>query len=190
MRKEDASLFFIGEVDDENVREFILSANNLKLQFRDTLDIEKQNGNKRKKKFCINIYINTYGGTVSSSLEMFHYIKQLNKEFDIQMICNSTIKSAGITIFLAGDKRFISRNATAFLHNPRDVIPAGMIATFEEKDYKKMKKSISMSVKQYKNILLSTDIKIDRKTLTKLMDEKTTINAREMIKYGIAHKII
>lgn len=127
----------------------------------------------------INVYLNTPGGGVYAGITIGDILK--NHPAAVKTIVQGMCASIGVTILQAGDERSIAKNGSIYVHNPMGC------ACGYETDMMKMAKAL----KQVKEpIMESFDrVSISKKKLSQLMDEETTLTAREALNYGFVDSI-
>lgn len=66
----------------------------------------------------IVIYLSTYGGVVYDGLAIYDLLKDVQKEYEIDLICTGKIMSMGTIVMLAVDKdhRYAYKNTTFMIH--------------------------------------------------------------------------
>jgi len=82
-------------------------------------DNEQDKTKKDFKRKPISIYINSYGGEVYGAWSLIDII--LNSKTPIYTYCTGYAMSAGLLIFLAGEKRFASKHSRFLYHQMRCV---------------------------------------------------------------------
>lgn len=106
----DKRLFYLSDnIDNESIGKMCF--NLLYLLQEDDEHDEKEKGFERKP---IRIYVNSYGGSVYDMWALIDIM--LRSKTPIHTYCTGYAMSAGFQIFLAGHKRFASKNATLLYH--------------------------------------------------------------------------
>jgi len=146
-------------------------------------DNEKDDKEKNFKREIIKLYINTDGGNVYDTFALVDII--LKSKTPIYTYCVGHAMSAGFALFVAGSKRYISKNSILMLHT----LTAG--------NYSNLKK-LTDSVSEYKRLneqleeyyLSRTEIVKER--LDEIYREQIDwyITPDEAIKLKIADEII
>lgn len=77
-------------------------------------DDETDKKEKDFKREPIKIYVNSFGGSVYDMWALIDIM--LNSKTPIYTYCTGYAMSAGFQIFLAGEKRYVSKNATLLYH--------------------------------------------------------------------------
>jgi len=159
-------LYVLGTIDDELLYKFRIGI------------ITLLQDNREKD---ITVHLNTNGGDVYGSFEMYDLIRSM--PMDVTIIAGGTIHSAGILVLLAGDKRYALKNTSFMVHEAKDEL---------EGDVQKLKKEIDHSV----DLENSTYRIYEERTGTtkkqwKTRSEKTTyFNANKALEFNIIDKIV
>src|SRR3712207_374754 len=129
----------------------------------------------------IEIYINSPGGVVYAALAIANTIKSHNAK----VIANieGLAASAATIITCACDKVRMAKNSLFMIHNPWG------FSIGEQKDMEKSAEVLS----KWKDSILETyamKSKLDKKTLSEMMDKETWLNAEEAKSYGFVDEII
>ena len=130
----------------------------------------------------IKLYINSYGGSVYDAWSLISTI--LESKVPVHTICTGYAMSAAFVIFLAGDKRSISKNAILMFHQ----ISSGNWGKY--KDLMEDIEHLAYLQKQMEDFVVSRT-KISRSTLKKVRESKHDwfITPEEAIKLGVADEI-
>lgn len=126
-------------------------------------DDDKDKKEKDYKREPIKIYINSSGGYVYDSWALIDIM--LNSKTPINTYCTGYAMSCGFNIFLAGQERFVGKNATLLYHQ----ISGGAIGKYE--DIKMEEKELSRLQEDCEKYILSRT-KITQKRLDKVRTEK------------------
>ena len=78
------------------------------------IDDRKENEQKNYQRQPINIFINSFGGSVYDMWALIDIIE--SSKTPIHTYCSGYAMSAGFMIFLAGHKRFVTKHATLMCH--------------------------------------------------------------------------
>lgn len=135
----------------------------------------------------IFIQLTTYGGDVLASLGIYDMIKNLQKNYVVNIIANGYVMSAGILIMLAVDKkhRFSYGNSTFLLHT---------LASFQVGKIKQLEEETAEG-KRLHNIIWDIyrkEAKIPEETLNDIYEKKLDmfIDAKRAKKWGLINEII
>ncbi len=106
----DKRLFYISnDIDNETMGKMCFN-----LLYLLQEDDSKEAKEKEFKREPIKIYINSYGGSVNDMWSLIDII--LNAKSPIYTYCTGYAMSAAFQIFLAGEKRFVSKHAKLLYH--------------------------------------------------------------------------
>ena len=175
----DERLFYISnEIDNETMGKMCF--NLLYLLQKDDNKEAKEKYFKRKP---IKIYINSYGGSVDDMWSLIDII--LNAKSPIYTYCTGYAMSAAFQIFLAGEKRFVSKHAKLLYHQMscwRHGKYQDLVEDREEMDL------YQREIETY----VTERTKITKKKLDDIRERKIdwNIHCDECIELGIATEII
>lgn len=99
---KDRVFYWIGNVDEKNLSRAIEKFRSLETS-------------KRKMKTPAHMVISSAGGDTSSGFAFYDYIRNISHT-ELTCIGFGEIKSAGIIVFLAGNRRLITPNTFFFFH--------------------------------------------------------------------------
>ena len=135
---------------------------------------------KRKK---IKIYISSFGGEVYTALGIFDLIK--NSKTKINTYVYGTAMSAGLIIFLAGHKRFVSKYTTIMIHELSSLV-GGKLEDLSENIYE------CTRLQNILNTIILDNTNISKKEVKRIQKERKDfyLSSEECLKYGICHEII
>ncbi len=141
---------------------------------------------KRKANRNIKFYICTGGGDCCVGLAIYDLLRSKARSSGllIETIAIGEVASAGIVIFLAGDRRLIHENALLFSHLT-DQCMEGCSRQEKENIINQMRLVDAI----YKRIILKRS-KLSSRTLARLEKSEKYITAEEAVRYGLAHEII
>ncbi|MPW25508.1 Clp protease ClpP [Alkalibaculum sp. M08DMB] len=153
------------------VTESSTSANYIKSQLENAIDVK-----------TINIYINSYGGSVSEGLAIYNQLKR-HPAHKIVHIDGFACSIASV-IAMARDKVIMGSNTLMMIHH------AAMGVFGNAKDLKKAAADIEIidgaSCSSY---LAKAGNKLTQAKLTQLLDNETWLDATQCIYYGLADSI-
>lgn len=175
--REKRVYYLYNEIDKEAVAKmgFEIILHNLK----DDEAEEKEKGFKRKP---IQLYINSYGGSVYDMWSLIDTIS--NSKTPVYTYCDGYAMSAAFNIFLAGHKRFCSKYTTFMYHQMR-CYRAGkyqdLVDDREQLDY------LNSCSEQY--VIERT--KITKEEMKAIRERKKDyyFNAKKALEIGIVDKI-
>lgn len=131
----------------------------------------------------IRLYVQSYGGSVYDAWGLIDAI--LTSRTPVYTYCFGTAMSAGLLIFLAGKKRFVSRHATLLYHQI-SLWNSGKFQDFveDQEQFARLQKEIEAYV-------LSRS-RFKKKQMKRIRKAKRDyyIQARDCIKLGLADEII
>ena len=129
----------------------------------------------------INVYINSYGGSVSSGLAIYNQLKQHSAK--VTTICQGFGCSIASVIFMAGDERLVSNASLLMIHMPWTVCSGN--AKELRKQAEDLDKIAQASITAYME-----KINISEEELVELLDNETWLTAQECIDMGFATGIV
>lgn len=133
----------------------------------------------------IEIFITSPGGSFNYCLAAYDMIRQMSQE--VTTIIAGNADSCATILFLAGDRRLILPNATAGFHEPSWTPDAETGLNTSESA--KMAKDLQYTFDKILSIICERT-RIKRPHIKRLCEEVTSLSAKELLKYGFAHKII
>ena len=175
----DKRLFYLSDdVNNETIGELCFNLLNIIKE-----DDEKDNKQKNFKREPIKIYINSCGGEVHDMWALIDIM--LNAKTPIYTYCTGYAMSAAFNIFLAGNKRFVSKHSVLLYHQIycwRNGTYQDFIEDRVEMDH--MQNEIETYVKDRTEII--------EKKLKEIREKKIDwyIHCDEAVKLGIATDII
>tara|TARA_B100002051_G_C16743057_1_gene645595 strand:- start:4857 stop:5450 length:594 start_codon:yes stop_codon:yes gene_type:complete len=132
-----------------------------------------------------NIYLHIFsdGGEVYCAMSIIDYI--LKSKIPIITVNEGCVASSGVLISLAGEERYIRKNAYMLIHEIR----SGCMGKYSEcQDDMENNDIIMEQVKNYMNE--RCDNKLLRKKLDKVLKHDNIWNAEKCLKYGLVDKIV
>ena len=131
--------------------------------------------------FHINLYINSYGGSVSDAFNLYDYIKSC--PIPIYTYVEGMAASAATIISISGKKRFMSSNSLLMVHQ----ISSWFGGKYEE--FKDEKVNLDLFMEMIKNIYLdNTKLKI--RSLNNMLKKDVYLKASKCLEYGFIDKIV
>jgi ATP-dependent protease ClpP protease subunit len=124
----------------------------------------------------IYLHLTTNGGEIHAAFAVVDTISQLS--VPVYTVVDGFVASAGTLISLAGEKRFISRNAYMLLHELRSGV-WGKMSSIEE-EMENLKKIMEHITSYY-----MSKTKLNRKNLEKLLTKDVIWNADECVSKGV-----
>lgn len=175
----DKRLFYIHDFIDED------SMSKVCFNLLEILNDDQERENKEKdfERSPIKIYINSYGGNMDDMWSLVDII--LNSKTPIYTYSTSYADSCGFLIFLAGQKRFITKHTKMCCHQ----FSAVTIGTYQ--NIKEDIKKLDRAWHEFEEYICS-QTKITNERLKEVKDKKLDwyIYPEESIELGVATDII
>ena len=168
-RENEADLYIFGDIVEELWFENEVSPNSLMAQLE---KIECEN---------LNVYINSYGGSVSAGLTIYNQLKRHKAK--VTTYCEGFACSIASIIFMAGDNRVMSNGSLLMIHNPWTVVSGNA------KDLRKEAEALDKIAQASINIYME-NININEEELINLLDNETWLTPQEAIEFGFATSLI
>lgn len=128
----------------------------------------------------IYLHLTTDGGLIYSALSIIDCIKNLS--LPVYTVIDGFVASAGTLISLAGEKRFMNKNAYMLIHELRGGMWGKMSEVDEEySNLKKLMKHISRIYTQKTNI--------DKNEIETILKKDVIWNLRDCIKNGLVDEV-
>ena len=174
----DRSIMLSDDVTEENVG--LIMNTIIKINQEDSIKEEVYNDYIREP---ISLYINTNGGLCYDALGLADVI--FTSQTPVYTFALGKCMSAGLTIFLAGEKRYCMKNTTFMFHNLSHTI-SGMYGTLLDAMEEDMR------LEELMNDWIMSRCKITKKMVSDCTKEKTNmyIDSNTAKKLGIVDAII
>lgn len=158
----------VDDIDDDSTRslsEFLLNA-------------------RTDPKCEIELFITSAGGDPSCAFALYDLIRSIPNK--VTTVAAGNADSAATIIFLAGNKRAIMPNATILMHTPRVELGADRKLSFQEikRLYLRQRTLFSKLLK-----IFVSRTKQKKATIKRLCYKLKVLSAKEVVKYGFAHKM-
>ncbi len=129
----------------------------------------------------VTVWINSPGGDCIAASQI--YAMLMDYPFDVTVKIDGLAASAASVIAMAGTKVLMAPTAMMMIHNP---------ATMAAGDHNEMQKAIDMLSEVKESIINAYELRTgqDRKTLAKLMESETWMNAKKAVEMHFADDII
>ena len=147
------AFYLTGEIDNQSIRDI-----NIQLLKIIKEDNEQEEKLKEYKREPIELYINSFGGSVYDAFSLIDII--IHSNTPIHTICTGYAMSAGFLIFICGAKRLMTPHATLMIHQ----ISGGFKGKFGD---------IEVGLEEYQRV---------EKIINKLIFERTKITPKMMEK--------
>lgn len=158
------------DIDWENWR-YVVSENSAK-HFREELE-------KHKDVKQINIYINSYGGSVFEGTAIYNQLKRHSAQKTVYI--DGFACSVAATIAMAGDKVVMPRNAMMMIHN------AWLCVCGNSAELRKAADDLDTMMKGNRQAYLKkVGDKLTEEKLIQMLDAETWMTAEECIEMGFA----
>jgi ATP-dependent protease ClpP protease subunit len=133
-----------------------------------------------KEVLPIYLHLTTNGGLIHSALSVVDCIKSLS--IPVYTIIDGFVASAGTLISVAGEKRYMCKNAYLLIHELRSGV-WGKMSEIEE-EYKNLKKLMEHLIDIYVE-----NTNLTKKQLNGILKKDVIWNIDECIKYGIITEV-
>jgi ATP-dependent Clp protease, protease subunit len=130
----------------------------------------------------VNIYINSPGGDVYAGISIFLSLRRYDGRKNI--FIDGEAGSIATIISSAGDSVVMTPASSYFIHNPM----VGLCEYYNSEELSKISEMLD-KVKYSLLAVYSTRSKVDINEISEMMDNETTLNAEEALKYGFIDKI-
>ena len=128
----------------------------------------------------INVYINSYGGSVSAGLAIYNQLK--NHSAKVTTYCDGFACSIASVIFMAGDDRVMNEGSILMIHEPWCYTMGN--ADELQKQIESLRKLSQLSVDIYSNTT-----GIENNKIAEMMKAETWITPKEALELGFATTI-
>jgi ATP-dependent Clp protease protease subunit len=175
--EENRSFYLFSEIDNTSIS--AIYAQMMKVIMEDDLMDEQIKGYERPP---IKLFVNSHGGTLCDMWALIDIM--LNSKTPIHTYCTGYAESAGLKIFLAGSKRYVTKHATLMYHQLSSW-PQGKYQDLHENQ--KELEWQQNAIEEY--ICSRTRIKHAKLKEVRERRQDWNIHAHEAIKLGIADAI-
>ena len=129
----------------------------------------------------ITLWINSPGGDCFAAAQIYNLLMDYKGNVTVKI--DGLAASAASVIAMAGNKVCMSPVAMMMIHNP---------ATLAYGDKSDMEKTIGMLSEVKESIINAYELKssLDRKQISKMMDNETWLNAKKAVELGFADEIL
>jgi len=181
---DDRMIILNEDVNEDLIERLVMPI--IKFNNKDDEREEKEKDfNRNDKNNIIKVYINSYGGYIHDGLSAVSTM--LSSKTPIYTYCLGKAMSMGLTLFIAGQRRFVQRYGTLMYHDAQHYLGYNSVT-----GHKNTIEEDQRLVKQIDNIITSRT-KITQKQLDKYKishPHEWYIDAETALKYEIAHEII
>ena len=174
------NIFLYSEITDRTVLEVRKKIDKKKIQYRKFL-VENNLDINTEENFHINLYINSYGGSVSDSFNLFDYIKR--SSIPIYTYVEGICASAASIISVSGHKRFMTNNSMIMIHQ----LSSWFGGKYEE--FQDEKANLDLIMTKIKDIYIkNTNLKEDE--LENLIKRDIYLDSKLCLEYGFVDEVI
>lgn len=131
----------------------------------------------------INLHINSPGGSVFEGIAIYNMLKQNSAHINVYV--DGLAASIASVIAMSGDAIFMPSNSMMMIHNPWTMAVGNANELRKQAD--DLDQITKASVQTY---LAKAGNKLDKETLTQLMDNETWLTAQEAVDYGLADEVM
>ena len=167
--EENADLYIFGDIVEEAFLDSEISPNSIIAQLE---GLECEN---------LNVYINSYGGSVSAGLAIYNQLKRHKAK--VTTYCEGFACSIASVIFMAGDDRVMNSGSMLMIHNPWTVTAGN------SKDLRKEADALDKIAQASINIYMEK-FNLSEEELKELLDNETWLTPQEALDYGLATAIV
>lgn len=136
----------------------------------------------------IHLMVNSYGGPTGVGMSFYDAVKSWMRP-NLVTIGSGYVDSSGVIVFLAGERRYLTRNTTLLFHLAGRTFGEGK--RFSTLDMENMLKEDK--VKDYQYACVVSDATGGRYTperILELMAANTVLTAEEAVNMGLAHRVL
>jgi ATP-dependent Clp protease protease subunit len=136
----------------------------------------------------IQLIVNSHGGATGIGMAFYDTVRSVLKP-TLTTIGSGDVDSSGIIVFLAGKKRYLTKNTTLLLHLAGRTF--GTEKRFSTLDLENILKEDKLKDYQYACVVSdATEGKWSPEKVLELMANNTVFTAEEAVSMGIAHKVL
>ena len=136
----------------------------------------------------IQLLINSYGGPTGVGMSFYDTMKIWLGD-KLTTVGSGYVDSSGILVFLAGEKRFLTKNTTMLLHLAGRKFEAEK--RFTTRDMEDMLREDKLKDYQYASVVSdATGNRYFPEKILDMMANNTVLTAEEAVNMGLAHKVI
>lgn len=136
----------------------------------------------------IQLMVNSYGGVTGIGMSFYDSIKSVLRP-KLTTIGSGDVDSSGVIVFLAGEKRYLTKNTTMLLHLAGRTFCAEK--RFSTEDMEDMLKEDKLKDYQYACVVSdATNGRATPQKVLKLMADNTILTAEEAVNLGLAHRVL
>ena len=134
------------------------------------------------------LMVNSYGGPTGVAMSFYDTVRNIFKT-KLTTIGSGYVDSSAIVVFLAGEKRLITKNTTLLLHLAGRKFEAEK--RYSTKDMEDMLKEDKLKDYQYACVVSdATGGRYSPEMILEMMANNTVLTAEEAVNMGLAHKVV
>ena len=136
----------------------------------------------------IYLMVNSYGGPTGVGMSFYDAVKTWIRP-NLVTIGSGYVDSSGVIVFLAGGKRYLTKNTTLLFHLAGRTF--GESKRFSTADMENMLKEDKVKDYQYACVVSdATGGRYSPEKILELMAANTVLTAEEAVNMGLAHKVL
>lgn len=136
----------------------------------------------------IHLLVNSYGGVTGVGMSFYDAVKSWLKP-NLVTIGSGDVDSSGIIVFLAGAKRYLTKNTTLLFHLAGRTFAEGK--RYSTTDMENMLKEDKLKDYQYACVISdATAGRYSPEKILDLMAHNTVFTSEEAVSMGLAHKVL
>lgn len=136
----------------------------------------------------VSLLVNSPGGATGIAMSFFDTMRSVLKPV-LTTIGTGDVDSSGVIVFLAGTKRYLTKNTTLLFHLAGRTF--GTEKRFSTADLEDILKEDRLKDYQYACAVSdATEGRLTPEKVLEMMKRNTVLTAEEAVSLGIAHKII
>lgn len=136
----------------------------------------------------VHLLVNSYGGPTGVGMSFYDATKTWLRP-NLVTIGSGYVDSSGVIVFLAGHRRYITKNTTLLFHLAGRTFENGK--RFSTLDMENMLKEDKVKDYQYACVVSdATGGKYSPEKILELMVNNTVLTAEEAVNMGLAHKVL
>ncbi len=135
----------------------------------------------------IHLMVNSYGGATGIAMSFYDAVRWLKVR--LTTIGSGDVDSSGIIVFLAGERRYLTRNTTMLFHLAGRTFECEK--RFSTADMQAMLQEDKLKDYQYACVVSDgTNGRYTPEKILEMMSKSTILTAEEAVQMGLAHKVL
>ena len=136
----------------------------------------------------IHLMVNSYGGATGVGMSFYDAVKSWMRP-KLVTIGSGDVDSSGIIVFLAGEKRYLTKNTTLLFHLAGRTFTEGK--RYSTADMENMLKEDRLKDYQYACVVSdATNGRSSPEKILELLAHNTVFTSEEAVSMGLAHKVL